>query len=107
MSPICTPARTLGGHLRSESHIRRAPDRAHGAGDAADCEFGCYRVERTMPPVASDRNIGGSQAIYGRKRKAFRFSVIPPQPGEKADILGNLLLHVESEAILEGPVASS
>src|ERR1039457_544107 len=76
------------------------------AGDSRGREFRSHRVERTMPTLPGDRDSPSGHAIDGRECEAFRLSVIPPEPGEDADVLGQLLLQIQPESIFERAVAA-
>src|SRR5579872_1858409 len=70
-------------------------------------EFGTQCVERPSPPLTSNRNTSGGKTVDGCECETFRFPVIPSQPGKDADVLRELLLHIEAKTIFERSVAAS
>ena len=59
-----------------------------------------------MPAATVERNAAGSQTVHRSEREALRLAVVPAQPREDAEVLRDLLIHADADAVFHRTVAS-
>src|SRR5881394_160527 len=75
------------------------------ARNATDGESRSRDILGTLPARTRDGQSAARQAVDGREREAFRFSVVPTESRERAYILSDLLLNVHPGSVLRRTVA--
>ena len=70
--------------------------------EPADCHGRPGCIVRAIPTGARDRDPGVEQPVDGSECEAFGLAIVPAEAREHADVLSDLLLHVQAHAVLQG-----